>query len=289
MLNMIRADLYRVTRPRLLRGLLWQYALVIVFIAISGGLTSLFALLEGYLSPERIRMDGTLSAFYAGWLITSPSIAGLCCSFGALELLFTDLSNGYIKNLVSSFRGRLALFAEKLLFVGIWSLLCLAVGFVAFGILLVVFIEVGGFPLPFIDNPFALAMWFAGSWIAMWALATIPLFFALATKRKLPSYIFAALLILSSLSIGLMIMAQMSHEGFGFLEPVGPLLFALGSSMPDMALQSLSDGARSLLGPASAGALDFLPNQGLQIIAVSLVWLLGASALFLAVARSKNL
>ena len=286
MLNLLRADLYRITRIRRLRGAFWQYALVLVVCTALFAFTTNMAVQEGFLSVERARMGSTPSAFAGGWWLSSPSILTMSCLFGALELLFFDLSDGYIKNLASSLRGRLALFAEKLVLVGIWSFLLMVVSFALIALLALFLMNRVGLSFAALDTVGTGFLWVLGVWLTNWAISAIPLFFAFATRAKVPSYIFAFLIATSSIPSFLMSLAE---SGFlGLPSPVLSFLFNVAGWMPSITMQNLATGANYILNPMTNSA--GLPlNYATWILLVGIIWLTISSALFLLVAKKKDL
>lgn len=286
MLNLLRADLYRITRISRLRGAFWQYALVLTACTALFAFTTSMSLQEGVLSVERARMCSTPSAFAGGWWLSSPSILTMSCLFGALELLFFDLSDGYIKNLISSTRGRLALFVEKLVLVGLWSFLLMVVSFALIALLALFLMSRAGLSFTALDTVGTGFLWVLGVWLTNWAISAIPLFFAFASRAKVPSYIFAFLIATSS--IPLFLMSLVESGLLGLPDPLQSLLFNVAGWMPTIAMQNLATGANCILNPMTDSA--GLPlNFATWILLVGIIWLTISSALFLLVAKKKDL
>ena len=145
MLNLLRSDLYRMTRIRGLRGELWQYASVLLFIScLEVGLTW-FILQSGMGPAENVNLIkelATPSSFLGSTMLGSFSVLALAASFGMVEYTLPDLSEGYVKSLVSSPRGRALYLGEKILLAGIWSALMLALGCIFHLVILKVFLTI---------------------------------------------------------------------------------------------------------------------------------------------------
>ena len=88
MLNLLRSDLYRMTRIRGLRGELWQYASVLLFIScLEVGLTW-FILQSGMGPAENVNLIkelATPSSFLGSTMLGSFSVLALAASFGMVE------------------------------------------------------------------------------------------------------------------------------------------------------------------------------------------------------------
>lgn len=290
MLNLLRSDLYRITRPRRLRGMLWHYLIMLAVCVAIETLTSWMLIEQGLGSPEQLRMGRTPSAFFASWMLSSPSITMLACTFGALEFLFADLTSGYAKTLIASLRGRLALFAEKVLFAGVWSLIVIAAHLILTAGMLLFFMTQGSeYVFHEADAVASLVFWALGLWLTSWALSVIPFFFALATRAKIPSYIFSGLTLVSAFPIFLMGLTASSGSMMRFLDPLAPLFTALANWMPSIALASLSTGAGHMLSPTPDTLLGIpLPNVATWIMLIGVIWIAAASALYLIIARRKD-
>lgn len=188
MLNLLRSDLYRMTRIRGLRGNLWQYASVLLFIAcLEVGLTW-FILQSGMGPAENVNLIkglATSSSFLGSTMLGSFSVLALAASFGMAEYTFADLSEGYVKSLVSSPRGRALYLNEKILLAGIWPALMLALGCIFHLVILQVFLTMPySFAIQGPDNPLAFVLWLLGTWLATWAI-TVNAMFDTATTLPL--------------------------------------------------------------------------------------------------------
>lgn len=99
MLNLLRSDLYRMTRIRGLRGNLWQYASVLLFIAcLEVGLTW-FILQSGMGPAENVNLIkglATASSFLGSTMLGSFSVLALGCIFHLVILqVFLTMPYGF--------------------------------------------------------------------------------------------------------------------------------------------------------------------------------------------------
>lgn len=294
MLNLLRTDLYRITRARGLRGVFWQYLIVLAaFILLDNAAWWITLIIDPPVNTTPITIEYETTSVFALRLLGfgMPTLV-IVCSFGALEILFDDLSNGFLKNAVSSTRGRLAVFAEKILLVGIWSLMMMLTGIVIVILeQIAIVLTINTSSVVFTEPPLQFALWALGTWLIVWALALIPYFFALATRKKIPSYIFAALTSIPLLHTLLLVVAS-SPNSLTFLGPIKPLLRDLATWSPGFAISILSTPDL-----AHATSSDFsslgLPSDYTSLlvltIMIGVVWIVASGALFLLVAWKKDL
>ena len=294
MLNLLRADLYRITRVRGLRGTFWQYLIVLaVFILLDNATWWISQIIDPSTNIVPITIEYETTSVFALRLLGfgMPTLV-IACSFGALEILFGDLSSGFLKNAVSSTRGRLAVFAEKILLVGIWSLMMMLAGIVIVILeQIAIVLTINTSSVVFTEPPLQFALWALGTWLIVWALALIPYFFALATRKKIPSYIFAALTAVPFFHTFLLAIAS-SPNVLTFLDPIKPFLLDLATWSPGFAIVILStpDLAHATLSSFSPLGLpsDYTSLLVLTIM-IGIVWIVASGALFLLVARKKDL
>ena len=255
MLNLLRSDLYRMTRIRGLRGNLWQYASVLLFIAcLEVGLTW-FILQSGMGPAENVNLIkelATPSSFLGSTMLGSFSVLALAASFGMAEYTFADLSEGYVKSLVSSPRGRALYLNEKILLAGIWSALMLALGCIFHLVILQVFLT-----MPYVfaiqgpDNPLAFVLWLLGTWLATWAITVIAMVAVAIFRKKLLVYIFTFALISGPFPLTLSALAFSSGGMLSFLQPIAPVLTSIATWIPSSVLQAFSNGANAMLDTAT--------------------------------------
>lgn len=294
MLRLIRSDWYRATRIRGLRGGFWQYALAVVAVTVLEIALMRFGLAGGFGDAADIlgaaESLGVISpSEYLGTcLFGSYSLLAFATSFGIIEQVFTDLTDGFGKTLVSSTRGRLTYFAEKVLFAGTWS----AAFTLLFGAL-----SLGGFAL-FVMIPFGLTfsaldsiggfiLWNLLAWLASWVASVVPLAVALLTRNKLVAYC----LIISVLQGWIPLLLQgMAYSAGGILkvlQPIAPALLALSSWMPSTVLHTITNGADGLFAAAGMPGTGALPTWG-WMLGTCLIWLLLAGGAWIAAGRKRG-
>ena len=295
MLRLIRSDWYRATRIRGLRGGFWQYALVLVGIAVLEIGLMRFGLSGGFGSAANIinmaEDMGVLlspSEYLGTCLFGSYSILAFATSFGIVEQVFVDLTDGFGKTMVSSTRGRLAYFAEKVLFAGTWS----AAFTLLYGAL-----SLGGFAL-FVMIPFGLTfsvldsiggfiLWNLLAWLASWVASVVPLAMALVTRNKLVTYGLIIGVLLGWIPLLLQGLAYSAGGILKVLQPIAPALLALSSWMPSTVLHTLTNGAGDLFTATGMPGTGALPTWG-WMLGTCLIWLVLAGGAWIAVGRKRG-
>lgn len=289
MLNLLRSDLYRITRPGRLRGLLWQYGLVILGIAVLETALLYATAHDGIIGAFTTLDPNTFATspvvFLDAFLLGAPSIAALAASFGALELFFADLTDGYIRTVVSSLRGRMAYLAEKILLAGVWSALILAFSAVCH---LACFV-LAGFRFAEVSTAGQAISWFVGSWLVVWALSVVPLALALITRIKPLSYGFAFVILFGFVSQGLQLMGELGPELAPSLAPVFHAMPALAAWMPSTAMGYLAGGGAAVA-DALAPYVSAVPGGAMSwAMLTGILWLAIGSGALLAAGRRRVL
>lgn len=291
MLNLLKADLYRITRPRGLRGSLWQYGLAILLVY--AFIFAMFALLN---TPGLLYDAGDPSA--ASYLtFTSPTqclsemtlgIVPLCAAYMAVELGLSDFKSGYIRSVVSARRGRLSYIGEKILMSGVIAAIVIVVASAI--VLAASCIEGATFAQA--DTPASIATWFLGMWLNCWALGALSLILVYATRISPVSYIASFCFCMGTVPQTLMGIAR-AGSILPAIKPIAPVLETLATWMPTSALSSLEQGGSTLLGVGidlfnpSSQALAINPTA--QIILTGIIWIALASPLILAIARRHDI
>ena len=293
MLNLITSNLYRVSRPRGLRGSLWQYTLVPFFIYALYVAT--FLLVQ---SPLFAPADGSADAVYAvGATFISPTqcvasmaggIAPLCVTFMMTELVIGDFKQGFIKSQLSARQGRLSYIAGTILFAGVLSALIILIACVlCAGVCLVL-----GATFEQGDTVLGVITWFAGFWLNTWALGALSLVLAYATRISPVSYIAAFCLCGAVVPQTLLGLAALASSLLGFLKPLIPVLETLAAWMPTSALENLNASGQLILNTgidAFTATHAFTVDPALQAILTGIIWIATASALILVINRHKDI
>lgn len=284
MLNLIRADLYRVTRLRGLRGRLPQYglfylafALLLITIMWAFGATP-------YTGDYTLAESGPVSLTTAlGGTFVSSKVLILCCVFGSLSLAFEDIDRGFIKTICGSLSGRLSYFAGRILFAGIWSLIMLALAtIVTLVLLLMGWLVFGGTPIA--AEPIGVAiLWYLEVWLSCWALSSLLLLIGWGIRAKQVAYLGAWFISISAVSN----MVQSIGEAFaaitdGPVNVIASTLATVAPWIPSRMLNQLQGGASQLL---DGGAGSLAVHAGI----VAVAWLAGSCALALIVAHRHEI
>lgn len=285
MLNLIRADLYRVTRLRGLRGRLPQYGLFYLAFALL-----LITIMWAFGTTPYIGLESTLAT--AGGVSLTTALGGtfvsskvlvLCCVFGSLSLAFEDIDRGFIKTICGSLSGRLSYFAGRILFAGIWSLIMLTLAtIVTLVLLLMGWLVFGGAPIA--AEPIGAAiLWYLEVWLSCWALSSLLLLIGWGIRRKEITYLSAWVIPISAVSnmiqdIGTVLAAITD----GPVNVIANTLVTVAPWVPSRMLNQLQGGAARLL-DGGAGSL------AVQVGVVALAWLIGSCALALIVTRRQDI
>lgn len=295
MLRLIRSDWYRATRIRGLRGGFWQYALVLAgFAVLEIGLMR-FGLAGGFGDAANIinmaEDMGVLrspSEYLGTRLFGSYSLLAFATSFGIIEQVFVDLTDGFGKTMVSSTRGRLAYFAEKVLFAGTWS----AAFTLLFGALslggFVLFVMISfGLTFSVLDSIGGFILWNLLAWLASWVASVVPLAVALLTRSKLVTYGLIIGVLLGWIPVLLQALAFSAGGILNVLQPIAPALLALSSWMPSTVLHTITNGADGLFAAAGMPGTGALPTWG-WMLGTCLIWLLLAGGAWIAAGRKRG-
>lgn len=286
MLNLLKADLYRITRPRGLRGSLWQYlavcagiyvAIYLVFWMVAGGFdfsTGAVASLTTFASPSAMIGD------------MSGSIFPLFVCFFVIEHVLADFKDGFVRTLVSARTGRLSYFAECIAFAGIVTVIV----FCSLSLMTVALGLATGTRFAALDAPSALLAWAVATCLNTWALATVSLVVAYATRIVHISYI-AAFCIASAL------VPEMLSLVSGLIQGYAPGLMGISDVLSELVCWMPSNLERWLCGggaqgmAAGWGALGAaLPGTGLtQALLAPVLWIAAASAAVLAICRTRDI
>ena len=294
MLNLIKSDLYRITRPRGLRGSFWQYGIAIL--AAYGIVMALVAFAN---SQMYLDMTGgtigdvvtktSLTVYFADML---NGLVPLCVAFMAVEHALAEFKNGYIKSVLSARSGRLSYIVGKLLFVGVLSALIIV--FATLVVLACLPVMAAGRP-EFItaDGPLEVIGWFVGFWLNTWALSACSLILVYATRVSPVSYIGAFCFAASIVPQTFMGLAYSTGGILSVLQPIRPVLETLAAWMPSTALNNLSQGGQLFLN-ASLGiwgetGYAFTIAPGIQTVLTGIIWIVLAGAVVLAISRKRDI
>ena len=294
MLNLIKSDLYRITRPRGLRGSFWQYGIAIL--AAYGIVMALVAFAN---SQMYVDMTGgtigdvvtktSLTVYFADML---NGLVPLCVAFMAVEHALAEFKNGYIKSVLSARSGRLSYIVGKLLFVGVLSALIIV--FATLVVLSCLPVMAAGRP-EFIraDGPLEVIGWFVGFWLNTWALSACSLILVYATRVSPVSYIGAFCFAASIVPQTFMGLAYSTGGILSVLQPIRPVLETLAAWMPSTALNNLSQGGQLFLN-ASLGiwgetGYAFTIAPGIQTVLTGIIWIVLAGAVVLAISRKRDI
>ena len=293
MLNLIKSDLYRITRPRGLRGSLWQYGLVLVVIY------ALYATMVLVLQSPRIggqlELSGiTLSSIktfatptqciadMAGGLLT------LCVTFMTVELALADLKSGFAKSVLSARTGRMCYIMGKIAFAGVLSAIVIALA----SVLVIACMLVVGATFTSSDTLPGVLVWCVGTWLNTWALAVLSLVMVYATRINPVCYIVAFCFCFSTIPQLLMGLAYSSGGILSFLEPIAPALETLSVWMPSSALSNLGMGSQIVSATAAdvwgAASRALTIDPAPQAILTGIIWIVLGGALVLAIARRHD-
>lgn len=294
MLNLIKSDLYRITRPRGLRGSFWQYGIAIL--AAYGIVMALVAFANSQMFLDMtggtigdVVTKTSLTVYFADML---NGLVPLCVAFMAVEHALAEFKNGYIKSVLSARSGRLSYITGKLLFVGVLSALMII--FSTLVVLACLPVMTAGYPVfNTVDGPLEVIGWFVGFWLNTWALAACSLILVYATRVSPVSYIGAFCFAASIMPQTLMGLAYSTGGILSVLQPIRPVLETLAAWMPSTALNNLSQGGQLFLN-ASLGiwgetGYAFTIAPGIQTVLTGIIWIVLAGAVVLAISRKRDI
>ena len=306
MLSLLRADLWRFFNIHRLRGQFWSYLVVSILVGLfvfgllafvnSDGYTELAASMDA--EPATDDTSAAISALPITAMLANAFVSGsffsLMCGFCAAEFALSDLKAGYLKNIVSGVRGKLAYFAEKLVLCGI---MC-AVLFVTISVacLLCAF----AFRLSPTGEPIGrIAGWLALTWLNGWAFSALTVAAVWINRGPALSYIWAIMLSTGVLRELIMGIAYSSGGLLRVLQPIAPALKALASWVPSSATQLLSKGSAVFDMPMTVGGISifnswsasgtiFPLGASAQALIINVLWIALASMLALVASRKMD-
>ena len=293
MLNLIKSDLYRITRPRGLRGSFWQYGIAILVVYAMMTALTMFANSPLYhemtgVTIGAVMAEDSVTVFFADMM---GGIVPLCVCFMAVEHALAEFKNGYIKTVLSARSGRLSYFAGKIVFAGVLSALMIAFG--AITALLCTPLLMGGNGFAAGDTPLEVLAWFAGFWLNTWAVATLSFVLAYATRVSPVSYIGAFCIEANVVPQFLVGLAYSAGGYLSFLAPARPVLETIALWAPSTSLSNLGRGAdifraafADAWGPMSQ-AVAVAP--GIQALLTGVIGVAVATVLVLAIARKRDI
>lgn len=292
MLNLIKSDLYRITRPRGLRGSLWQYGLALAVIYLV--YAAFFLILK--IPQVSANLAGISMATATEFTTPTQCIASitgnlttLCATFMTVELALADLKSGFAKSVLSARTGRLSYIAGKIIFAGVLCAVIIALASALVGLFC---IAVGATFTETDTLPGVLA-WLAGFWLNTWALCALSLVMVYATRIGPVCYIVAFCLCFSTIPQLLLGIAYSSGGILGFLQPVAPAIETLAAWMPSSALLNLGAGGQIAFSTSldiwGASSRAFTIDPAPQAILTGIIWIAAAGALVLAIARRRDL
>ena len=296
MLNLIKSDLYRITRPRGLRGSFWQYglALVVAYGFVAGLVvfanSPLFADMTGdVVTIGEVLTQRSITVYFADMM---NGLVPLCIAFMAVEHALAELKSGYAKSVLSARSGRLSYIAGKIVFAGVLAALVLLFATVISLVCLPIMTG-GHVAFSTSEGPLEIIGWFVGYWLNTWALSALSLVLVYATRVSPVSYIGAFCFTASVIPQLLMGLAYSSGGFLRFLEPLAPVFETLAVWIPSSALNNLSGGGQLFLnnsleiwGPASRA---FTIDPGVQTLLTGVIWIVIATVVVLAISRKRDI
>ncbi|AEB06379.1 hypothetical protein Corgl_0253 [Coriobacterium glomerans PW2] len=299
MVNLLKADLFRMSRVARMHGYLWRWMIGLFIVMIMmNGIFSIGAqvmcdqAIAGNISDQQLRSaqtslqiyEMTPSAFFAVFLTSPHRGSGLLVLLGCISatvMYITDTGCGYASAVSTSTRGRLAFAAERIVLAGVWTAALLIImmslsvlTMVPFGHMLHTGEPIGRFLL-----------WALDAWLSCWALSVVSLAIACLTRSTVVS-------LGASVLIGAGVVARLVSGAAALLAMLVPeqpvwssILGDIAALFPSTCLDLLHAGGASL-SQAATGALAWLPGGvAAQALLVGGGWTILAAAVILAVSR----
>lgn len=227
-------------------------------------------------------MFPTPLALFAELTFSDLALLSLVVAYAGLEAFFEDLNVGFIKTICSSTLGRGGYPLEKVIFLGIITLM----GFVLLMPISIVTALVTGSTFSTLDGMGAVC-----AWLTTWAITCIPLALGLLTRWKPLTYAVPAILA-GGMIPGLLGIITEPPEAFpniaGMLRLLSPALNAAINWMPSQAMDQLSGNPANLLGAVELYGVPSMPAW-IYVLMVAGATLLLSAAVLVCVARKKSL
>ena len=306
MFNLLRADLWRFFNTNRLRGQFWSYLAGGILVALfvfgllafvnSDGYAELAASMDA--EPATNDTSAAVSALPITAMLANAFVSGgffsLMCCFCAAEFTLADLKAGYLKNIASSTRGKLAYFAEKLVFCGIMCAVLLAT-ISAACLLCAIAFQLA----PSEESIAHIAGWFILTWLNGCAFAVLTIAAVWIVRGPALVYIWGIVLSAGSLRELVMGLAYSSGGVLNVLQPIAPALKALASWMPSSATQLLSQGSAVFDMPMTVDGISIFSDwsasdailplgAGVQVLITNVAWIALASGIALTASRKMD-
>lgn len=291
MFALLRSDLYRFTRLYRLHGHFWQYAIAAVVINVIPLALFAYATNAKGFDPNVTLSVNTMFptplTLFAELTFSDLALLPLVVAYAGLEAFFEDLNAGFIKTICSSTLGRAGYALEKVIFMGIITLM----GFVMLMPISIVAALVTGSTFSSLDGIGAACAWLVCAWLTTWAITCIPLALGLLTRWKPLTYAVPAILVDGMIPGILRILAELP-EAFpnvaGMFRPLSPVLNTATNWMPSQAMGQLSGNPTDLLGPVQLYGVPGMPAW-IYVLIVAGATLLLSTTVLVYVARKKSL
>ena len=255
MIDLLRSDLYRTLRSR------WPWVvLALVALATLGSavLTIWWPLEPGIVYDG---LTGRAGAFRLAGRGCSIALVSTIAPFVAAHLSCVDSDSGFDRTLLSSLRGRIAYFAERYLFVVLFSgaILLASLAFSGIGVLVTLRAVTNVEPL------WQVAAWAGEGWLAACAYALVVLLVGQLTRSRAIAFIVAFLLLSAAVEQGFFSFLLLVSNVFGL--EWGPALEAALAWVPYVTTASVGNGAADML---AVDATGFAPAVRALIVCVPL-------------------
>ncbi|AEB06378.1 hypothetical protein Corgl_0252 [Coriobacterium glomerans PW2] len=301
MFDLLKADLYRMSRPTRLHGYLWKMlAISVVLTALSAGILLMMpSLMQSAHSAagdaSRVslelkayeQMAGAPSTMIGSALMSGSNNVGmlpLIACFGMIIPCLSDFNRGFAASVTTSRRGRLGYLAEKTVLAGIWS----AIVFVFMAALVVCMVYVLGKPFRTAEPIGELAAWAGCCWLCLWALTAISLALAFITRNAPVTYL-GAILIMMGVVPNLVELGAQFIGAAGALAPVADGLHEMMNWFPSHCAAILRGGVSALSRPAAGTMASFPGGFAGQAAIAGITWVALAGGCTLAWARRQRI
>ncbi|MBE6468730.1 MAG: hypothetical protein E7001_01900 [Coriobacteriaceae bacterium] len=280
MLNLLRSDLYRMTRLRGGRGELVGYGIAILVIPL--GITAIHfigILVAGDSGALLDTGDNAYDDLFDHMYLTGHFLP-LLISFAMVRLTFAEIDGGYSKTLSSAIKGTGSRLIERIALAGVLAgalTIVAALGALTSGAI----VTMGG--LSFTALP-QMAPWILAIWLTSWVYALPPLVFSLLVRNKTAGYV--STLYASAYPNILLPVLSVLSQVLGTTLPLDAFT-ALTPFSPGHVVELLGNGAAAVLGPGT-GPFAFDGGLMAQVAVVFVIWIAIATVSGLAVAARRR-
>ena len=282
MLNLLRSDLYRITRIRGAGELMvYGFICLLIYLAIIAVAISVGLLTAGS-GWMFIGSDGhsVYSVAIADISLSGHLLPVLCC-LAMSQVFFAEVDAGYEKSVNASIRGPWARVVERVALAGTVSFCLTALTMVA-GVATYL---VGTCGTGTFDAAGSLLLWFLEVWFACWAYSLPPLIISWLTRRKMAGYLSV---LYATILPNILFLLASALDRLWHTPVLTGIYQALAPFGPGTLIGHVADGAGAALSAGTSAPFAFPGGFAVQAVVVLGVWAGIATAAGLAIVSRRR-